>query len=289
MPTLQEIFSRIRSVKSTRQITKAMEMVAAAKLRRAQAGATEARPYANSMSDMLKSLAEASGGDVAHPYFEEREIKKRTLVLVTSDKGLCGSFNTNLIRKAQKWLKQFNSADVELVLIGRRGADYFRRRDYQIVATYQDWGGQLNYATARKIVAFLTGRFLATETDSIHLIYPRFISISVTKVTNDTYLPIQKPAQDSSQPGSSKQYIFEPGPEEIYTELMSSYVLTTMVTVLLDSFASEHGSRMIAMSAATKNAGELIDNLTLTYNKARQTKITTELLEIVSGAEALKA
>lgn len=289
MPTLQEIKSRIRSVKSTRQITKAMEMVAAAKLRRAQAAATEARPYANSMSDMLKSLAEASTGDIAHPYFEAREIKKRTLVLVTSDKGLCGSFNTNLIRKAQHWLGQFSASEVDIVLIGRKGADYFRRRDYPIVANYHDWGGQLNYATARRIVSFLTGRFLARETDSIHLIYPRFVSTAVSKIVNDIYLPIKKPARDSAQPGSTKQYIFEPGPEEIYSELMSSYVLTTMVTVLLDSFASEHGSRMIAMSAATKNAGELIDNLTLTYNKARQTKITTELLEIVSGAEALKA
>ncbi|MCH9031670.1 MAG: ATP synthase F1 subunit gamma [candidate division Zixibacteria bacterium] len=289
MPTLQEIKSRIRSVKSTRQITKAMEMVAAAKLRRAQAGATQARPYANSMSAMLKSLAEASTGDISHPYFEEREIKKRTLVLVTSDKGLCGSFNTNLIRKAQHWLDQFSPSEVDLVLIGRRGADYFRRREFQIVANYHDWGGQLNYTTARQIVAFLTGRFMAKETDSIHLIYPRFVSISVSKITNDTYLPIKKPAQESVQAGSAKQYIFEPGPKEIYSELMSSYVLTTMVTVLLDSFASEHGSRMIAMGAATKNAGELIDNLSLTYNKARQTKITTELLEIVSGAEALKA
>lgn len=288
MATLKEIRNRIRSVKSTRQITKAMEMVAAAKLRRAQQRATEARPYADHMNAMLSSLAEAATGEISHPYFEQREIRRRTLVLVTSDRGLCGSFNTALIRAANNWLKDFDHRSVELVLIGKRGFDFFRKRNYVIAANYQDWGGQLDYDTAKSIVSFLTTRFTQGNTDHVTILYPRFINTARNETTIEDYLPISKPQTSSAPSSTRKEYIFEPSPEQIYASLLPSYALTRLVTALLDSFASEHGARMVAMSNATKNAGEMINQLTLKYNKARQGQITKELLEIVGGAEALK-
>ena len=287
MATLKEIRNRIRSVKSTRQITKAMEMVAAAKLRRAQQRVSEARPYADQMGAMLASLADASSGEISHPFFEQREVKKRTLVLAVSDRGLCGSFNSNLLRAADQWLSQYDRSEVELVLIGRRGLDYYSRRNYSVVASYIDWGGTMDFEKAKSIVSFLTRRFLSGETDQVNLLYPRFISTSRNEVTNEVYLPVERPTVGEGDAGKRKEYIFEPSPEEIYSQLMPSYALTRMVTALLDMFASEHSSRMVAMSNATKNAGEMIDSLTLSYNKARQAQITKELLEIVGGAEAL--
>lgn len=287
MATLKDIRSRIKSVKSTRQITKAMEMVAAAKLRRAQQRVGEARPYSERMSDMLSSLAGASSGDITHPFFERREIKKRTLVVVISDRGLCGSFNSNLLRAADDWLKPFKPADVEIVAVGNRALNYYGKRPYPIAANYQDWGGALDYQMARSLVSYLTRRFSDGETDAVNVIYARFVSTAKYIVTNEAYLPVEKPQINSAEGGARKEYIFEPNPEEIYSSLMPSYALTRMIGALLESFASEHSARMIAMHSATQNAGEMIDNLTLNYNKARQAQITKELLEIVSGASAL--
>lgn len=302
MATLKDIRSRIKSVKSTRQITKAMEMVAAAKLRRAQQRVGEARPYSERMSDMLSSLAGASSGEITHPFFERREIKKRTLVVVISDRGLCGSFNSNVLRVADAWLKPYTPAEVEIVAVGSRGLNYYGKRPYPIAVNYQDWGGALDYQMARSLVSFLTRRFSDGETDAVNLIYARFVSTAKYIVTNEAYLPVEKPQINSpavgavgavgangagSAGGARKEYIFEPNPEEIYSSLMPSYALTRMIGALLESFASEHSARMIAMHAATQNAGEMIDNLTLNYNKARQAQITKELLEIVSGASAL--
>ncbi len=299
MATLKEIRSRIKSVKSTRQITKAMEMVAAAKLRRAQQRVSEARPYADRMSDMLSSLAEGASGDITHPYFDTREVKKRTLVIAVSDRGLCGSFNARLLRAADDWLAEYSTSEVELVVVGKRALDYYKSRPYAIAASYIDWGGAMEYEKAKSLVSFLTKRFIDGETDSVNVIYARFISTAKNIVTNEQYLPIDNPssatdtgtstksAVDSASP--RKEYIFEPSPEKIYANLLPSYALTRMLTALLDSFASEHSARMIAMNTATTAAGDMIDELTLNYNKARQGQITKELLEIVSGAEALNA
>lgn len=265
-------------------------MVAAAKLRRAQSRAMEARPYADQMSAMLSSLAEGSTGEISHPFFERREVKRRTLVVMISDRGLCGSYNTNMLRAADRWLEEQPAGTVDLVCVGKRALDYYGRRNYPIIASYIDWGGAMDYARAKHIVAFLTRRFLDGETDQVNTLYSRFVSTARSDVTNEVYLPVDPPiiGEESADKSSRKEYIFEPNPEDIYASLMPSYALTKMVTALLDSFASEHGARMIAMSNATKNAGEMIDNLTLTYNKARQGQITKELLEIVGGAEALK-
>lgn len=288
MPTLRQVKKRIRSVISTRQITKAMEMVSAAKLRRAQMRVLEVRPYSEKLDHILHHLSMASGGELMHPFFEKREVKKQTLVVMTSDRGLCGSFNSNLIRRAQAWLSDKDPEKTELVLIGKKGNDFYKKRPWPIVGVYKDWSGNLDYAKAREIVDLLTNRFLCGETDEIRLIYTRFISTVRYQMTEASYLPVERPEIEESEKGRF-EYIFEPSPEAIFSDLMPRYALTKLVTALADSLAAEHGTRMIAMSAATKNAGEMIDTLTLQYNKARQAAITKELLDIVGGAEALRS
>lgn len=291
MPTLREVKKRIRSVISTRQITKAMEMVAAAKLRKAQMRIMQVRPYSEKLTTILSHLSEAASGELVHPFFEKREIKKRTLVLVASDRGFCGSFNSNLIRKANKWLADKKKEEVELILVGKKSLDFYKKRDWNIVETFQDWSGNLDYAKARDLVDMLTRRFLNGETDEINVIYTKYLSTARYQIVDAPYLPVDnldEEQKEDEQQKSNFDYIFEPSPEAIFKDIMPKYALTKMMTALADSFASEHGTRMMAMGAATKNAGEMIDALTLQYNKARQAAITKELLEIVSGAEALK-
>ena len=287
MATLRQVKKRINSVISTRQITKAMEMVAAAKLRKAQMRVMQVRPYSEKLDHILIHLSAAASGELIHPFFEKREVKKQTLVLVTSDSGLCGSFNTNLIAEARRWLIGKSPETAELVLLGKKGNDFFKRRDWPIVRLFDEWNGNLDHAKARDVVDFLTSRFLNGETDQIDMIYAQFISTGRSNNVAVRYLPVERP-EISEEHTAHLEYIFEPSPESIFTNLMPRYALTKMITALADNFASEHSTRMTAMSAATKNAGELIDALTLQYNKARQAAITTELLDIVGGAEALK-
>ena len=287
MATLREVRKRIRSVVSTQRITSAMEMVAAAKLRRAQQRIEQARPYADKMDQMLSHLASASTGEIIHPYFEEREPRKKTLVVIASDRGLCGSFNSNLLRKTEKWIAEHQDAELELVAVGKRANDYYKRRKTPIIQFYGDWGGVMDYGRAREIAAYLTNRFVTGETDEISLAFTRFISLVRYRIGVEKYLPVARPEVSEDQGGAVSDYIFEPTSEQIYAQLMPSYANTKMITALTESFASEHGSRMMAMGNATKNAGEMVDNLTLEYNKARQAQITKELLEVVSGADAL--
>lgn len=291
MATLRDVRKRIKSVVSTQRITNAMEKVAAAKLRRAQQRIEQARPYAEKMDHMLSHLAAGSTGEIVHPYFEKREIKKKTLVVIASDRGFCGSFNSNIIRQAAIWLKNNQEFETELVLLGKKGNDYFKRRPFHIKEYFGGWGGTLDFGRAKDVVRLLTEGFVAGETDHISLLYTQFISTSRYKVTMQDYLPIAPPEVVTA--GEDKEegmldYIFEPDAASIYASLMPGYATTKLVTAMADSFAAEHGSRMIAMNNATKNAGEMIQKLTLDYNKARQAQITTELLEVVSGAEALK-
>ena len=288
MPTLRDVQKRIKSVKSTRRITGAMEMVAAAKLRRAQQKVEATRPYADKMEEMLHHLAAGSTGEIIHPFFEEREVKKKTLVLFTADRGFCGSYNANIIRDSVIWLNENRDVETELLIIGKKGNDYFKRRDYEIVGNYPDWNTTLDYGKAREIVSLLTGRFVNGETDQVELLYTRFLSMAKYRITRSKYLPIPKPEVDEEANTGGTDYIFEPDAEKIYSALMPSYATTMFVTALVESFASELGSRMIAMNAATKNAGDMIERLTLEYNKARQAQITKELLDVVTGAEALK-
>jgi F-type H+-transporting ATPase subunit gamma len=285
MPTLREVKKRIRTVISTRRITKAMEMVAAAKLRRAQQRVEQAKPYAAKLDEMLSHLAAGSATEIAHPYFEERPVQNRTLVVVVSDRGLCGSFNSNVLRLTDKWIREHQDTGLELVVVGKRARDYYKRRKGNIVEYYGDWGGVIDYARGRQIASWLTNRFVSGQTDEIHIAYSRFISTVKYRISVEKYLPVPRPEHGGGEAASA--YIFEPTSEKIYAQLMPSYANTKLITALLDSFASEHGSRMMAMGNANKNAGEMVNSLTLEYNKARQAQITKELLEVVSGAEAL--
>ncbi len=286
MPTLREVKKRIRTVKSTKRITKAMEMVAASKLRRSQRLVEQTRPYANKMTEMLTHLAAGSTSDITHPYFDTREPKNKTLVVITSDRGLCGSFNSNIVRRAANWLAEQGLPAAEIVTVGKKGNDILKRRRWPIVGNYINWAGKLDYKKAQDLVNFLTNRFVTNQTDEIHLAYTQYISTVKYKVVVEPYLPLTKPKTGEAG-GMHTDYIFEPSPEGIYSALMPRYALTKMVSAIVDSLAAEHGSRMIAMGNATTNAGDMIDDLTLDYNKSRQAQITKELLEVISGADAL--
>jgi F-type H+-transporting ATPase subunit gamma len=243
------------------------------------------------MDQMLSHLARAATDEITHPYFDKRPVKRRTLVVFASDRGLCGSFNANVMRRANDWLKEtrkIDGADIELVTVGKKAHDFFKRRKWPIVANYTDWEGMLSMDKAREMVAMLTERFVSGETDEIVLLYTRFLSTVRYLLAVEGFLPIARPKVDEDESGMNIDYIFEPSPESIYASLMPSYAMVKMVTALVETFASEHGSRMVAMGNATTNAGDMIENLTLEYNKARQGQITKELLEIVSGAEALR-
>ncbi len=287
MATLRDIKRRIRSVRNTRQITRAMEMVSAAKLRRAQTRVEKARPYADKMQVILDNLSAASG-TVTHPFFAKREVKKTTLVVVTSDRGFCGSFNHNVIRRAEKFLSDYTPETAELVCVGKKGYDYFKRHDFPVLFSLNDFAGNLDLAKVRRLSNEMTTRFIAEETDEVYLLFSRFESISRHRVSLERFLNIEQ-EEDADAGGSGVNYIFEPDPVSIYDDLMPRYAMMMVQMALADSFASEHAARMIAMGGATKNAGEMIDNLILVRNKVRQAAITKELLDIVSGAEALKA
>lgn len=261
-------------------------MVAAARLRKAQLQAEQMRPYSEKMGDMLSSLSAAATEGLTHPFFEKREINKKTLVLVTSDRGLCGAFNSNLIRRAEEWLKEQEIDKAELVCVGRRGYLCFRRRDWKIVSAYNEFNAMLDFPMVRDLVAYLTNRFITGQTDEIQLLYTKFYTTARMKITMEKYLNIERP--ETAAGASVGAYIFEPTPDAIFSELLPRYALVRCQAALADSFASEHATRMMAMTMATNNAEEMIEHLTLQYNKARQAAITKELLEVVSGAEALR-
>ena len=284
MPSKQDLRRRIRSVRSTEQITKAMKMVAAAKLRRAQARILEARPYAAAIEAVLCSLAARVSGH-RHELLQERPEHVVTLVVVTSDKGLCGAFNANVLREATSLLQSGRWEKVELVLAGRRGIDYFRRRTYTTLATYPDLMNNVTPKAAFAVARGLANRFASGKTDAIYLLHNRFRSIMRQEVTLERLLPIERAKLVAGERPAA--YIFEPSPQALLGQILPRHVEFQLLRVLLDSQAAEHASRMTAMDAASKNAGDMIDRLTLTYNRARQAAITKELIEIVSGAQAL--
>jgi F-type H+-transporting ATPase subunit gamma len=285
MQALREIRRRIRSVQSTQQITKAMEMIAAAKLRKAEAKARSARPYAQKLEKMLENLSLASGL-VKHLLFEKREnVKKRALLLVTSDRGLCGSYNTNILRRAEQFLKDFELENVELIVVGKKASRHFTKQDWKIRYQYLDLDGRFDLSQLRMINSDVTQLFLKKEVDEVFLLYTRFINPISYKVVLEKFLPIE-PGEEAEK--EEIDYIFEPNAENIFDALLPRYCMNVIHKVLSESYASEHGSRMTAMRAATENAEEMIENLTLIRNKIRQASITREMLEIASGAEALK-
>ncbi|HYU41288.1 MAG TPA: ATP synthase F1 subunit gamma [Vicinamibacteria bacterium] len=281
MPALVDIRRRIRSVKNTQQITKAMKMVSAAKLRRAQDAMFAARPYARKMMEVLSSMA-SRAEETAHPLLEPREGERILLVLVTADKGLCGGFNANIIRTAVRFLQDKRPDAIELELLGRKGRDFFRRRHYRVRSEQVGLFQALRYETAQKIAHGLIKAFTAREVDQVYLVYNEFKSVIQQRVIVERLLPIERKAIEPQEP--ALDYLYEPGPAKIYAEMLPKHVEIQVWRALLESAAAEHGARMAAMDAATRNAGDMIDRLTLYMNKVRQAAITKEIIEVVSGA-----
>lgn len=284
MMNLRDLRRRIKSVESTKQITKAMEMVSAAKLRRAQLRVEAARPYADKLKHILTSLAGAA--DISHPLFEQRDVKNTAILVIVGDRGLCGSYNQNVIRVVDGLLEKHTPDDVGLVLVGKRGRDYYRKRKWNIRNDYIDFGGNLDFARTMDIARETTDLFLSGEVDQVKLIYTRFFSTVNYRVTTEDFLPISKP--EGSEGAMAQDYIFEPDSQSIYAEILPRFVQNRVYMAFAEALASEHGARMMSMGNATKNAEEMVDNLTLVRNKVRQASITSELLEIVAGAEAIE-
>jgi F-type H+-transporting ATPase subunit gamma len=282
MATIKEIRRRIRSVQSTRQITKAMEMVAAAKLRKAQARALAAEPYALAMEQALGRLA-AAARTLEHPFFEERPVQRTLLFVIGSDRGLCGGFNTSLTRQAEARLHALGADHVLLQPAGERIARYFRFRGQTFPEAETVLGDQVELATVRRIARTAITRFVSGEVDRVEFLYTRYISTARRTITRVQVLPVAAGEQRRAE----QPYLFEPDAARVLAELLPRYVTTRILAVLTSSSAAEHSARMLAMGNATRNADEVMDTLTLTANKLRQAAITRELLEIVGGAENL--
>ena len=292
MPSMQDLRRRIRAVRNMQQVTRAMKMVSAAKLRRAQERVVAARPYAQRMTDVLSELVRRSEG-YTHPLLEPRGDRHLLLVLVTADKGLCGAFNTNLIRAAQDFIHRQADKKIELVCIGRKGRDFFRRQGIPIRADYSGvTDRQVDVAVARQIAAYLVNEFLtAVETiDRVVVLYNEFKSALRQEIVAEQLLPIfgLRPAEEPTPREIFIDYLYEQPPAEIFGRLLPRYVEAEIYRVLLESAASEHGARMVAMDNATKNAEEMIGSLTLQMNRVRQATITKQIIEVVSGAAALE-
>ena len=295
MPNLLDIRRRIKSVKNTQQITKAMKMVSAAKLRRAQDRVVTARPFANKMSEVLGELAKRTDEDFHHPLLDLRGDERYLLVLITADKGLCGAFNTNLTKAAQAFMRENADKSIEIMAIGRKGRDFFRNRNATIAGEYigLTGKGRVDLSEALDVARDVIKRYTEdTGIDKVFLIYNEFKSVLSQRVVLDQLLPVsrvkeEEPEAKSQQPVNLVDYIYEQPPEEMFSRLLPRLVETQIFRALLESVASEHGARMTAMDSASKNASELIESLTLNMNRIRQAAITNEIIEVVSGAAAL--
>jgi F-type H+-transporting ATPase subunit gamma len=294
--SLRIIRTRIRSVRNTQKITKAMKMVAAAKLRRAQDAVVRARPYAQLIDEMLASLASArADADLPpHPLMAVRPPRRVELVLMTSDRGLCGGFNSNIIRRGQRFLVEEGARfdRIQFSTVGRRGRDFARKRGIETRKDYVGFFGRLRYAQAREVAEDLIQAYEKDELDAVYLLYNEFKSAIVQQISLVQLLPLQPRAKAQRGPGEkgliTAEHLYEPSRPEVLQALIPRFLAMQIWRALLESEASEHGARMTAMDSATKNASDMIGRLTLEYNRARQAAITKELMEIVSGAEALK-
>ena len=285
MATLKAIRKRVASVRNIQQITKAMKMVSAARLRRAQEAAVASRPYAEKLEAVLQNLASQSA-TLSHPLLEAREEKNIDLILITSDRGLCGGFNSSLMRRAEAFIRERPGQKVTLSFIGRRGFDYFKRRSVTLGEQHINLFGKLTPMLAHEIGARMSQRFINEETDGVYVLYARFRSAVSQIPTTDKMLPVT--AKETASGRVSLEYLYEPAPQELIASLLNRYIDMLLYRAMLESIASEHGARMTAMENATNNAVDMINRLTLDMNRARQAGITRELLEIVSTSEALK-
>ena len=288
MATLKAIRKRISSIRNTQQITKAMKMVSAAKLRRAQEAAVQARPYAEKMTELLKNVS-ARVSSESHVLLQPREEKKIQLVLFTSDRGLCGGYNANLIRAAEAFLRRnAGEKEVEITLVGRKGADHYRRRRANIVDRYIGILATPADELAAEIAQKLIARFVAGETDAVYILYSHFRSALSQVPTLEKLLPVALADAAESETQQQTEYLYEPGVQELLASLLPRITDVALQRALLEATASEHGARMTAMDSATTNASKMMGSLTLQMNRARQASITRELMEIVGTAEALK-
>lgn len=287
---VREYKRRIRSVKSTQQITKAMKMVAAAKLRRAQEHAEASRPYTETLQGTLARLAAVSF-DVRHPLLEKREdVRKVGYIVVTSDRGLCGGYNTNIIRTANMAIAEDERKIPEgIIAVGRKARDFYRKKG-NVDAEFVNLGDNVSYADAREIAQYVMNAYENQELDEVYLVYAKFINVLRQVPTVVKVLPLETPKEEEAEKDSERviDYIYEPSAEEILLTLLPKYVGSQIYHAMLEGKASEFGARMTAMGNATENAKELINNLTMVMNKVRQAAITDEILDIVGGAEALK-
>jgi len=293
MPNLKEVRIRIASVKSTQQITSAMKMVAASKLRRAQNAILKMRPYAAKLKDILQNLSASLDSNDVNVYAQQRTPEKILLVVLTSNRGLCGAFNTNILRTASQRIQseyaaQLAAGKVSVITIGRKGSEYFGKRGYKVVSVHDSLFDSLTYDNVSALATSVMTAFGNKEYDRVEIVYNQFKNAAVQRVMVEQFLPIEAPATSTVTSKSNTEFIFLPSKEEIVSELIPKSLKIQFYKAVLDSYASEHGARMTAMHQATDNAGDLIKELNLAYNKARQASITKEILEIVSGAEALK-
>ncbi|NOY46486.1 MAG: ATP synthase F1 subunit gamma [Deltaproteobacteria bacterium] len=287
MANLKDIRNRIASVRSTQQITKAMKMVSAAKFRRAEEAILQNRPYSDKMLEVLSSLALRTEEE-AHPLLERRDPRRVCLIVFTSDRGLCGSFNASVLRSAERFLREKGAEyeAVPLYLVGKKAVDYFRRRDAEIIGQKTELFGKVTYGEAQTIARDVIERYTNREIDLVYMVYNEFRSALSQQVVFDRLLPVEPMPVDPET--STTEYIYEPSEEYMLNWVLPRYVEVRMFRALLESTASEHGARMTAMDSATNNATEMIARLTLKYNRARQEAITTELMDIVNGVEAMR-
>lgn len=287
MANLKEIRSRITSVGSTMQITSAMKMVSAAKLKRAQDAITQMRPYANKLTELLEGLSSSLDSSEGGLYAQKRNIKNVLLVVVTSNRGLCGGFNAFIIKKAKSLIQnEYKNANSSIVSIGKKSSEHFEKNGFNVVEKHDSLYSDLTFDSVAKVAEKIMRQFVAGDYDKVVLVYNQFKNAATQIIMSENFLPVQ-PQPTTQQESKPKDYIFEPRKQEIVEQLIPKSLKTQLFKAILDSHASEHGARMTAMHKATDNAGELKKELTLTYNKARQAAITGEILEIVGGAEAL--
>lgn len=288
---LKEVRNRIKSVQSTQQITKAMKMVSAAKLRRAQDAVTQMRPYAKKLQEMLANIVASAEGDLNIALAAERPVEKVLIILVTSDRGLCGGYNSNLIKLAkqvarEKYATQFAAGQVQFLTIGKKGYEHFSKNGFRVIDTYWEILHGLTFEKVQQAAQYAMQAFANKEVDAVEIVYSEFKNAATQRFVAEAFLPVPKP--EANQASNKKSdFIFEPNKQELIAELMPKILNTQLFKAVLDGNASEHGARMTAMDKASDNANELLKSLKISYNRARQAAITTELTEIVSGAAAL--
>ena len=283
MANIKDIRDRIKSVKSIQKVTKAMKMVAAAKMRRAQENMEKARPYNHRLVEIIQHLLPSVERSML-PLLEVREVKRIAYVVVTSDRGLAGSFNSSILRKAHNDIDEFGKQNVDIFCIGKKAKDYFKSRKYNIIASYSDFWSDLNFNQSMKIGSTIVNHFLDLSVDEIRVTYNEFVNVATQATVSEKLLPIELNDDELSH----TDFLYEPSKDRIVKSLIPRYLNAQVWKYLLESYASEQAARMVAMENATTNSEDMIKNLTLEFNKARQAAITTEMLEIVSGAEALK-